>query len=122
MIGQAAISFGHAKVLAGLLANPARQLELAKRVVAEALSVRQLEQLASEQGGSTDPKPAEPVAGKPPYMRDLEERLTQVVGTKVTIMPGRGKHTGRIVVDFYSLDDFDRISGSLGLPPADRHM
>ncbi len=37
------------------------------------------------------------------------------IGTRVRIHPGRAKNTGRIVIDFYSLDDFDRISGDLGL-------
>ncbi len=122
MISQGVLSFGHAKVLAGLLATPQKQLELARRVVAEGLSVRQLEQLATQQAtpapDQTVPKPPEL---KPAYMRDLEDRLTQVVGTKVSIQPGRGKHTGRIVVEFYSLDDFDRISSTLGLKDLDKH-
>jgi len=36
-------------------------------------------------------------------------------GTRVLIQPGRAKNTGRISVDYYSLDDFDRISAALGL-------
>jgi hypothetical protein len=33
----------------------------------------------------------------------------------VAIHPGRAKHSGRIVIDYYSLDDFDRIAGLLGV-------
>ena len=52
---------------------------------------------------------------KRPLVRDLEERLSTSVGTKVIIHEGRTKHTGRVVVEYYSLDDFDRITERLGL-------
>lgn len=110
------ISFGHAKVLAGIVNQPERQVGLAQKVVQEGLSVRQLEGLISNDVTPSAVAGAEKVVKvKPPYLRDLEEQLTQVVGTRVLVVPGRGKHTGRIVVDYYSLEDFDRIAGSLGL-------
>ncbi|MCJ7653645.1 MAG: hypothetical protein MUO75_08105, partial [Actinobacteria bacterium] len=52
---------------------------------------------------------------KAPYVADLEQRLTQAVGSRVTIHRGRAKHSGRIVIEYYSLDDFDRIAAALGL-------
>jgi hypothetical protein len=30
------------------------------------------------------------------------------------IRPGRGKHSGRIVIEYYSLEDFDRVIEALG--------
>ncbi|TFG85967.1 MAG: ParB/RepB/Spo0J family partition protein [Gemmatimonadales bacterium] len=110
------LSFGHAKVLAGLAGQPARQLELARQVLRANLSVRQLEQLV--EAGPAASRQTQATAErrpKPAYLRDLEERLTAAVGTRVLVQPGRAKHAGRIVVDFYSLDDFDRIAGRLGL-------
>jgi ParB family chromosome partitioning protein len=112
------LSFGHAKALAAL-ARPDRQLALARLAASRSLSVRQVEQLvARELAGATDapssPAPR-PVRMKPAYLRDLEDQLSRTVGTKVTILPGRAKHTGRIVVEYYSLDDFDRIAKSLGV-------
>ena len=56
---------------------------------------------------------------KPPYILDLEERLTRRLGTRVSIHPGRAKNTGKIVVDYYSLEDFDRIGSALGLAESD---
>ena len=110
------LSFGHAKVLAGLAGQPARQLELARKVLQASLSVRQLEQIVEAGPASVGRAPAAlERRPKPPYLRDLEERLTAAVGTRVLVQPGRAKHAGRIVVDFYSLDDFDRIAGRLGL-------
>jgi ParB family chromosome partitioning protein len=113
MLRDGSLSFGHAKVLAGVT-DQERQLSLARKVTASSLSVRQLETMVAEPpaaAGETAPERKL----KPAYLRDLEERLTGCVGTKVSIMPGRAKHTGRIVVEFYNLDDFDRITGGLGL-------
>jgi len=118
LIAEKALTFGHAKVLAGMLDDPDRQLALGRKVVSEGLSVRQLERLVRRQGG-TDTEGAKTAAErsrlKPPYIRDLEEQLTQSISTRVSIMPGRAKHTGRVVVEYYSLDDFDRIAAALGL-------
>jgi len=117
MVVNGRLTFGHAKVLAGLAGRPAKQLALAAKVTAGGLSVRQLEALvASENAGrSTAPGPSAPASPKDPYILDLEEQLTRAVGTRVTIAAGRAKHTGRITIDFYSLDDFDRITQALGL-------
>ncbi len=115
LVSQGLLTFGHAKVLAGL-SDTELQMLLAKRVVAQGLSVRALEEAVQDTQDDKSPrdKPAAKPPGKPPYVRDLEEKLTQTVGTRVAILPGRAKHTGRIVVEYYSLDDFDRIAESLG--------
>lgn len=109
------ISFGHAKVLASLLDDPARQVALARRAIGEGLSVRKLEQLAVTPAGEKPVVEKTAAPTKLPYIRDMETQLTETIGTKVNILPGRKKHTGKIVVEYYSLDDFDRISASLGL-------
>jgi ParB family chromosome partitioning protein len=106
------VSFGHAKVLASLAEQQDRQVQLARRIVAEGLSVRKLEKLAAREPKAREAAPAQ---AKPAYVRDLEAQLTEAVGTRVTILPGRAKNTGRIVVEYYSLDDFDRIASGLGL-------
>ena len=114
-----AITFGHAKVLASLVGRADLQTRLARRAAGDGLSVRRLEAVVATH---LDPKAgdsAEATRQKPPakaaYIRDLEEQLSSAVGTRVRIMPGRAKNTGRIVIDYYSLDDFDRISANLGL-------
>ena len=115
MISSGQISFGHAKVLASLTEteNRSRQVKLARKVVSQGLSVRKLEELVSQE--PREASQTKPAAGKPAYVRDIEQQLTEVVGTRVVILPARAKNTGKIVVEYYSLDDFDRISGSLGL-------
>jgi len=124
LLVQRALTFGHAKVLAGLVADPASQCAIASKVAAESLSVRQTERLvaAARNGRSEDPDTQAATAHgaqRAPYLADLEERLCQAVGTRVRILPGRTKHSGRIVVEYYSLDDFDRISAALGLRTTD---
>ena len=109
------LSFGHAKVLAGLAGRPGIQLALAGKTAARNLSVRQLEALVAAENSSTgEPTPSKRQNNKQPYILDLEQQLTQTVGTRVTIRTGRAKNTGGITIEFYSLDDFDRITRALG--------
>ncbi len=115
LVAEGALSFGHAKVLASV-EEPKRRRALAKRVVRDGLSVRKLERLAT--APAKDPGGAGSAQSVPAYIRDLEERLTQRVGARVAIRPGRAKNTGRVVIDYYSLEDFDRIAGALGLDEA----
>ncbi len=113
MVADGRLSFGHARALAGLVDAPQRQIALAKKAVNDGLSVREIEKLVAAGATAAPEKPER--ASKPAYIRDVEERLTQAVGTKVAVQPGRRKHSGRIVVEYYSLDDFDRISAALGV-------
>lgn len=117
LVAQGQLSLGHAKVLAGLAHRPEAQESLARRVSENGLSVRHLEQLvAAVVNGASEPQAPRqaPAKQKSQYILDVERQLAQVTGTKVTIRPGRKKNAGRIVIDYYSLDDFDRIVESLG--------
>jgi ParB family chromosome partitioning protein len=111
-----ALSFGHARALAALAGSPARQAELAERCVREGMSVRRLEEAvrAIQEGGQDGQKQGQSPAARSPYIADLESQLTRAIGTKVSIRPGGGRHRGRIVIEYYSLDDFDRIVAALG--------
>lgn len=118
MIAEGKLSFGHAKVLAGLVGEPDTQCAMAKKAVSMQLSVRQLEGLvaaAAARSNGEGKNKKQKGGNKPPHILDLQEQLTRCVGTRVEITPGRKKHSGRILIDYYSLDDFDRIAGGLGL-------
>lgn len=112
------LTFGHAKVLAGLSGDPAQQLFLAHQTVEGDLSVRYLEgalirwNQAAGQGAAVR---ADLLQKKAAYIRDLEERLSDAMGTRVAILPGKAKNSGRIVIGYYTLDDFDRITAKLGM-------
>lgn len=111
------VSMGHARCLLGV-PDEQKRWQLAEAVVRNELSVRALEEIVRREK-TRDRDPGAPAtAGRParsPHLKDLERRFEQAVHTKVTIKEGRKKGTGRITIDYYSLDDFDRIAGRLGV-------
>jgi ParB family chromosome partitioning protein len=102
------LSAGHARALLGVADSQAQEL-LAHRIVAEGLSVRAVEEIVA-MGVADAAKPArqqprrQPVA---PRLADLAGRLSDVLDTRVKVELGQRK--GKIVVEFASLDDLDRI-------------
>jgi ParB/RepB/Spo0J family partition protein len=101
------LSAGHARALLSL-DDPAAQERLAHRIVAEGLSVRAVEEIVAVDDGEKE-RPRRRVGAKPvaPGLRDLADRLSDVLETRVKVELGRRK--GKIVVEFASLDDLDRI-------------
>jgi ParB family chromosome partitioning protein len=96
------LSSGHAKVLLAV-SDPEQQVRLGRRAVAERLSVRDLERLvrpAHRAGRSTS-------ARKGHRPSEIEERMTQRLGTKVRLI--HGKTGGKLVIDYYSPADLERV-------------
>lgn len=113
MLVDGRLSMGHARAILGV-ANEDLRRKLANRALAQRLSVREVERLVrSVQGGGS--KGQGVVVEKAPHIVDLERRLTSALGTKVVIAAEKGGRRGKIVVEFYSLDEFDRITERLGL-------
>lgn len=103
------ISAGHARALLGL-DDPLAQQRLADRIVAEGLSVRTVEEIVSLGGdGSRAAAARKPVSAKPiaPALRHLSDRLSDLFETKVKVEMGQKK--GKIVVEFATIDDLERI-------------
>jgi ParB family chromosome partitioning protein len=103
------LSAGHARALLGL-EEPNAQDELAARIVAEGLSVRATEEAVTLSRTEPVKAPAKPAVSRPvraPGVQHLAERLSDAFDTRVKVELGRRK--GRIVVEFGSLDDLDRI-------------
>jgi ParB family transcriptional regulator, chromosome partitioning protein len=100
------LSAGHARALLAL-EEPDAQDRLAQRIVAEGLSVRAVEEIVAV--GETDKPARKPRANKPvaPALDDLAVRLADRFETRVKVDLGRTK--GRIVVEFASIDDLERI-------------
>jgi ParB family chromosome partitioning protein len=101
------LSAGHARALLAI-DDPQAQEQLAHRIVAEGLSVRAVEEIVALGLGtakvSRQPARKQPVA---PGLKDLAGRLSDVLDTRVKVELGQRK--GKIVVEFASLDDLDRI-------------
>lgn len=101
------LSAGHARALLAL-EDPSAQEQLAHRIVAEGLSVRAVEEILAFGGEAAKARRRQPrkqpVA---PGLADLASRLSDVLDTRVKVELGQRK--GKIVVEFASLDDLDRI-------------
>ena len=101
------LSAGHARALLAL-DDPDAQDRLAHRIVAEGLSVRTVEEIVA-MGGDQPPKARRPAAKQPtaPGLTALANQLSDVFDTRVKVELGR--HKGKIVVEFATLDDLKRI-------------
>lgn len=95
------LTSGHARALLAV-EDPIRQKQLFQKVVKKGLSVRELENLTREH--SAHRKRA---STKDHEIMALEEELQQAIGSKVEIIAK--KKRGKIVIEYYSLDDLDRI-------------
>ena len=103
------LSAGHARALLSL-EDPNAQEDLAARIIAEGLSVRATEEAVTLSRTQPVKVPVKPAASRPmraPGVQHLAERLSDTFDTRVKVELGRRK--GRIVVEFGSLDDLDRI-------------
>ncbi len=107
------LSAGHARALLALEAGPEAQEALASRIVAEGMSVRATEEavtLANRSGG-TAPAPPRRKPIRMPGLQDVAERLSNALDTRVSV--SLGKRKGKIVVEFGSVDDLQRIVGMI---------
>jgi ParB family chromosome partitioning protein len=110
MVVEGKIQAGHARALLSLEEDEARTA-VALRVAAEGLSVRQVEDLVRAYAA---PGPGPKVAAGPsrdPRVAEVQERLEDALGTKVRIQ--MGKRRGKIVVEFGSAKDLDRIAARM---------
>ncbi len=114
------LSAGHARALLGV-EDPVLQEQLALRIVAEGLSVRAVEEIVAL-GVRPAKTPRAPAGRQPvaPGLKDLADRLSDLFDTRVKVELGQRK--GKIVVEFASLEDLERIVRSMspGLGPARR--
>jgi ParB family chromosome partitioning protein len=112
------ISAGHARALLGL-ADADAQDALATRIVAEGLSVRATEEAVALAASEEPTARRRPRRISAPGVEDLAGRLSDMFETKVKIQIGRAK--GRIVVEFGSVDDLQRIIGQMAPDITGRH-
>jgi ParB family chromosome partitioning protein len=117
------IRMGHARALLGT-PDRAFQEQLARQVIADDLSVREVEDaIRNRQNEPTEkPSPATTAAPgaqlRPPGLLELEELLGDYLETRVRISMG-ARH-GRVVIDFANLEDLERIYRAMSQGPAAR--
>jgi ParB family transcriptional regulator, chromosome partitioning protein len=106
------LTAGHAKALLGV-ANLEAQEHLAHRIVAEGLSVRAAEEIVAL--GAQEAKAPRQALTRPkpvaPALKDLADRLSDAFETRVKVEIGQRK--GKIVIEFASPDDLERIVGTM---------
>lgn len=109
MVIDGLISAGHARALLGLESEGLIQ-KAAERVATEGLSVRDTEKLVREQRIEGEAESSTPVrTGRPTPagLLEVEERLSDLLATRVTV--SMGQRRGKVVIEFGSLDDLERI-------------
>jgi len=106
LLGTGGLSAGHAKALAGLT-DSAAQVELARRIVREGLSVRAVEALL-KRPAKTARRPRAQSEARDPNVLAAEERLQSAVGTRVRIVQNRAG-SGRLELHFFSAEELERV-------------
>ncbi len=120
------VSAGHARALLGV-SDRIQQEEIARRVLTEQLSVRQVEDLvrgfkptnpSGDQATSRDRERSSDATkaskDKPAWVLELEELVGELLSTRVKVELGRvsastGEQGGKLTVEFGSLEDLERI-------------
>ncbi|MBN1817724.1 MAG: ParB/RepB/Spo0J family partition protein [Sedimentisphaerales bacterium] len=112
MLIEGKLSMGHARAILSLPSDELRK-KLANRAMAGRLSVREVERIVrlTLAGSQMEQKNIQ----KDPNITDLERQLQETLGTRVQILTRKRSQKGRIIIDFYSLDDFDRLTRRMGL-------
>jgi len=109
MVEKTQLSFGHAKALMPL-DSPEAMERLARRVSELGMSVRQTEEAVAN---LVQPRVAQPEKERvvDPNVKEAEKLLQRSLGVRVTINDRKGK--GKILIEYASLEDFDRILEAL---------
>ncbi len=94
------LTAGHGRALL-TITNGNKQREMAHRIIKEGLNVRQAESISQKKTPTSIKKT------KSPEIAEIEEKLRGILHTKVSLTHGRKK--GKIEIEYYSLDDLERI-------------
>ena len=105
MLMEGRIEMGHARAL--LAVSGSRQAELAQQIISRRLSVREAEQLVG-QSEVTSRKTLRKKHRKDRDLQALEEELSEILGTRVTLKTIR-RGRGKLTIDYASLDQLDNV-------------
>lgn len=107
MLVEENISSGHARALLAVK-DKELQYNTALRIFDEKLSVRETEKLIKNLNKENKPKKKKEELKNDFVYRDLEEKLKQVTGTKVTINR-KSEKAGKIEIEYYTPEDLEKI-------------
>ena len=106
------LTLGHGKLLLSITNNK-QCSQIAAACAAGEWSVRKLREQIDRLEKNESAAPV--VETKSAHISDLEKQLAASLGTKVVLREGRKKGTGKIVIEFYDLDQFDGLLEQLGV-------
>ena len=110
-LGEGKLGFSEARVLLQLT-DPELTLRIADEAVRKQMSVLQLKDLVDH---TNNPMPKDPAAGaarwQDPNVREIQMQMERALGVRVRITDRNGK--GRIVIEYATLEDFDRVVETL---------
>jgi ParB family transcriptional regulator, chromosome partitioning protein len=115
-VTQGLLSVGHAKVLLALK-EPEEQRAVAETILRRSATVRATERLVARQLGGTRPRRKRQTAATSVTIDDVQNRLQEHLGTRVTVH--HGEKRGRIEIEYYGNDDLQRVLNALGLPTSE---
>lgn len=109
LVWDGALTVGHARALLGL-GEPNEMADLAREVVANGLSVRDVEQRVRVKSGPRKGK-ADNSTGSAPSaeVRHIEDRLRRRLGTDVRVVQAGKSPKGELRIPFYTHEDFERV-------------
>jgi ParB family chromosome partitioning protein len=110
MLSAGNLTLGHANAI-GAIKDPEKQILAARQIVREGLSVREAELLAAKMSGK-QPSPAATKTKAVPRkkneeIRRIEEELTGLIGTRVTI--GSNGKNGVVEIHYYTRDELEGL-------------
>lgn len=105
-IAEGSLSMGHAKALLQI-DNKQFQVNIARKIIHNGLSVRVAEALCKK--GVSAGTTVKRVPIRDPQIASLEEKLIQNLGTKVHLKHKSNKKGGKIEIEYYSLEELDRL-------------
>ena len=108
MISDGLIDGGHARAILAL-PDEKQQIEAAERVMNGLLTVRETEDLVRSQTRPRSERSSAAPMPRDPNVIAAEERLTKSLGSRVRLVSGKKKGTGKIEIDYYSEDELDRL-------------
>ena len=111
MLEKGNLSSGHARALLPL--NEKDALDVANRVMSQALSVRQTEQLVKLLQKAQTAPPTKLSAPAPSFYREMELALKDTLSRRVRVVP-KGKGKGELVLEFYSDEELRELGKKLG--------
>jgi len=106
LLEEGKISTGHARALLALNSHT-KMIELADLIVDKSLSVRETENIVKKIKEEKQKKNKSKTLEKPSFILEIENRMEEYFGTRVTIQQGKKK--GVIEIEYYSNDDLERI-------------